>query len=133
MRHKTPKLGDNRKKSRQQTDDFFQDPNMVSNARLHCWSNRSGAIVFWQHYAVSRTPHMQIPMQDETLCEMGRNSETLGKFVRLNRNGEILEVLGHNSIEMVVSYKGRILTMSHDEVSSITPEAHSSDLRLNAE
>jgi hypothetical protein len=53
---------------------------------------------------------------------MERQNDTLGRFVRLNRNGEIVEVLGYNSIEMVVNYKGAILTMSHDEVSRITTE-----------
>jgi hypothetical protein len=52
---------------------------------------------------------------------MGRQS-TFGRFVRLNINGEIVEVLGCDSSDITINFKGNILTMDHDEVSRITSE-----------
>src|SRR5271155_4220146 len=36
------------RKSRQQSDYFFQTPNMVSNARFHCWRDTQGLMNAFQ-------------------------------------------------------------------------------------
>jgi hypothetical protein len=45
-----------------------------------------------------------------------------GKFIRLNLTGEIVEVVGFNSTDITINFKGKILTMEHYEVSRITHE-----------
>lgn len=52
---------------------------------------------------------------------MIKQSPAFGKFVRLNLIGDIAEVLSFNSTDIVISYKGKTLTMEHYEVSGITP------------
>lgn len=57
---------------------------------------------------------------------MTKLSEAVGKavskFVRLNLTGEIVEVVGFDSTEIMINYRGQNLTMAHYEVSRITPE-----------
>ena len=56
------------------------------------------------------------------LCPMAKQYHALGKFVRLNLNGEIGEVLDCNSTEVIVKCKGTTFITSPHEVSRITPE-----------
>ena len=53
---------------------------------------------------------------------MVKQSEYFGKFVRLKLTNEIVEVVGFDSSDVVINYKGRNLTMAHYEVSRITHE-----------
>lgn len=53
---------------------------------------------------------------------MKKHPQAFGKFVRLNLIGEIVEVLSFDSTDIVINYKGKILTMEHYEVSRLTPE-----------
>lgn len=53
---------------------------------------------------------------------MIKHPQAFGKFVRLNLIGEIVEVLSFDSTDIVINYKGKILTMEHHEVSRLTPE-----------
>jgi len=53
---------------------------------------------------------------------MAKELEEFDKFVRLNVTGKIVEVLGHNSTEIVINYKGTNLILKHYEVSTIAPE-----------
>ena len=53
---------------------------------------------------------------------MIKHLKPFGKFVRLNLIGEIVEVLSFDSTDIVINYKGKILTMEHYEVSRLTPE-----------
>jgi hypothetical protein len=53
---------------------------------------------------------------------MPTQSDGYGKFVRLNLIGEIVEVVGFDSTNITVRYKGQNLTMEHFEVSRITSE-----------
>jgi hypothetical protein len=53
---------------------------------------------------------------------MPNRPEAFGKFVRLNLIGEIVEVVGFDSTDITVNYKGKNLTMEHYEVSRVTPE-----------
>ena len=53
---------------------------------------------------------------------MIKHPKAFGKFVRLNLIGEIVEVLSFDSTDIVINYKGKILTMEHYEVSRLTPE-----------
>jgi hypothetical protein len=54
--------------------------------------------------------------------DVAKQSEQFGKFVRLKLTSEIVEVVGCDSSEIMINYKGRTLTMSHYEVSKVTPE-----------
>jgi hypothetical protein len=53
---------------------------------------------------------------------MPKRPEALDKFVRLNLIGEIVEVVGFDSTNITVKYRGKNLTMEHYEVSRVTPE-----------
>lgn len=48
--------------------------------------------------------------------------EALDRFVRLNRTGEIVEVVSLDWMNITISSKGKNLTMGHHEFSRITPE-----------
>jgi hypothetical protein len=53
---------------------------------------------------------------------MAKQWDDFGKFVRLNLIGEIVEVVGFDSTNITIRYKGQNLTMEHFEVSRITSE-----------
>jgi hypothetical protein len=62
---------------------------------------------------------------------MIKHTEVFGKFVRLNLIGEIVEVLSFDSTDIVVNYKGKILTMEHYEVTRLTPEEEAVAKRIS--
>ncbi|HEX3625840.1 MAG TPA: hypothetical protein VH280_10490 [Verrucomicrobiae bacterium] len=62
------------------------------------------------------------PKKYEILPIVVKKHASFGKFVRLNRLGDIVEVLDCNSAEILVNYKGEKLRMSHSEISWATPE-----------
>lgn len=53
---------------------------------------------------------------------MIKHPQAFGKFVRLNLTGEVVEVLECNSTEIIISFKGKKLTMAHHQVSRAAPE-----------
>jgi hypothetical protein len=53
---------------------------------------------------------------------VAKHSEQFGKFVRLNLTGEIVEVVGFDSTDIMINYRGRNLTMAHHEISHLAPE-----------
>ena len=57
---------------------------------------------------------------------MAKYLEAFGRFVRLNLIGEIVQVVSFDSTDIMINYKGKILTMAHHEVSRITPEEEAS-------
>ena len=70
----------------------------------------------------SRTPHIQTQGKYEILHEMSKLAETYGKFVRLKLTGEIVEVVGLDSGDIMINYRGQTLTMGPHEISRISPE-----------
>jgi hypothetical protein len=53
---------------------------------------------------------------------VAKNPEAFEKFVRLKLTGEIVEVLGFDSSDIMINYRGKTLTMGPHEVSRISPE-----------
>jgi hypothetical protein len=71
---------------------------------------------------VSRTPHIQTQRKYEILADMGKNTEASDKFVRVKLTGEIVEVVGFDSADIMINYRGKTLTMGPHEISRISPE-----------
>ena len=53
---------------------------------------------------------------------MAKNTEPFGRFVRLRLTGEIVEVVGFDSGEIMINYRGQTLTMGQHEITRISPE-----------
>jgi|HubBroStandDraft_2_1064218.scaffolds.fasta_scaffold2046915_1 hypothetical protein len=53
---------------------------------------------------------------------MAKNTEAFEKFVRLNLTGEIVEVVGFDSGDIMINYRGQTLSMGPHEISRISPE-----------
>jgi hypothetical protein len=53
---------------------------------------------------------------------MTKNTEASDKFVRLRLTGEIVEVVGFDSGDIMINYRGQTLTMCPYEISRISPE-----------
>jgi hypothetical protein len=53
---------------------------------------------------------------------MDQETKAHGKFVRLKLTGEIVEVMGFDSDNIMINYRGQTLTMRQHEVSCLSPE-----------
>lgn len=56
------------------------------------------------------------------MAGMEKLAETYGRFVRLKLTGEIVEVVGFDSGEIMINFRGMTLTMCPYEISRISPE-----------
>ena len=56
------------------------------------------------------------------LADVIKNTEAFDKFVRLELTGEIVEVVGFDSGDIMINYRGKTLTMCPSEISRISPE-----------
>jgi hypothetical protein len=70
----------------------------------------------------SITPHIQTHRKYEILPDMANGTEAFDKFVRLKLTGEIVEVVGFDSGDIMINYRGQTLTMCPSEISHISPE-----------
>jgi hypothetical protein len=71
---------------------------------------------------VSRTPHLNARRRMIFYLNMRKHSEPLGKFVRLNQTGKIVDRLVSDTTDITVNREGKPPTMAYYEASRISVE-----------